>query len=113
MPNWLRKRLLRAFGGRYGSSGLAALMAAQQALGDTNGWLDHYGVTTEQGKAVFVSEPYDLMPNGIEGIVRFAKACGCEWYVTADSYWFPGRTVRVVFREGENQVKTGTRLAAV
>ena len=103
VPGWLRKRLRKAFHHEaWETSGPQLLLAAVRKIGGHNGdaVMDHWGTTTDaKGRPVFVTEPYGLTATGLETIQALASACKCEWRVEANSYWYPGHTVRVVLYE--------------
>lgn len=60
--------------------------------------LDHWGSTTlGDGRVAFVSEPYDVDAAVLAGCERLADEVGCVFYLDPNSWWFPGRTIRLVF----------------
>ena len=61
-------------------------------------WLDHWGVTNYYGERCFVSEPYNLRSNSLAEAEQFAQEIDCELVVLSNSWWFPGATIRLLFR---------------
>lgn len=99
VPNWLRRRMLAAFGCHYGNtSGSAVLHHAMRQLAEDH-WLDHWGATTWGNHPAFVAEPYQLWTRDLQSIEQFADRCGIAWHVTPNSWWYPGWTLRVLFYE--------------
>ena len=99
VPAWLRRLLLAAKrdgkfrDGRYSTDGRSLL---HDAAGDCGfGWnLDHWGTTKKDGNTYFVSEPYSYQREAVEA---FAAMLGLKWWEDSNSWWFPGRTVRLWF----------------
>lgn len=62
-----------------------------------NSWLDHCGTipSSEVGE-VFVSEPYDLTPEDVHDLVEDAERFEFDFLISATSFHFPTRTVRVL-----------------
>jgi hypothetical protein len=100
IPEWLRLRLLDAFG--------------PTDLGYTDGddlfeywsrvyrhrlpWLDHWGSTFVGDQEVAVSEPYLRITCDFSEPKRFAELAGCDLVVDERSYWYPGKTIRLQFQ---------------
>jgi hypothetical protein len=63
------------------------------------GLLDHYGMTVWEGCRAFVTEPYGqgVPETDLEAIALIAAQCGCGYYLTANSWHYPGRTLRILF----------------
>lgn len=102
VPTWLKKRL-RAYRKRKHLLPLpASLLLENTDTGGVHGWLDHFGTVDHPrlGK-VFVSEPYGLTDDGALSLAAYCKVLGLEWYVDANSWWYPGHTVRIVIYEHE------------
>ena len=103
IPSWLTKRL-RAFGRRQHVGGYSAEMIMQSYMPCSMHWLDHWG-TLKPGcccsdAAAFVSEPYGLTDKDAKEVTRFCEALGgLSWHVEADSWWYPGSTVRIVIHD--------------
>ncbi len=106
VPSWLRRRLLEAYGARDRMTDGHSVL--HHVAGSTGGseWLDHWGSTLVDGQRVFVSEPYNLPPEAIEQIATIAKAIDCTWWISANSWWCPGYTIRVVIAPPREK-KTG------
>jgi hypothetical protein len=96
IPDWMRQRLLKVFG--------------PTNLGYTDGdylfeywsrkyrelpWLDHWGSTVVGDQEIVVSEPYLSMTCDFSEPRRFAELLGCDLTVDAQSYWYPGKTIRL------------------
>jgi hypothetical protein len=61
-------------------------------------WLDHFGSTTlADGRAAFVSEPYHVTAAELAECQEIAARVGCDFWVSANSWWYPGVTIRLVF----------------
>jgi hypothetical protein len=103
VPNWMRLMLLRKCGTRTpGWTKGSDLIWHLDHLcgGDHRRILDHWGSTiTSCGRRDFVTEPY--MDAELACLVarRVARAIHCEFYVSDNSWWFPGRTIRIGFIE--------------
>lgn len=110
VPRWLRSRLLEAFREgraskawlpyRHCTRGESLLWALADHLRTEYGgsWLDHWGSTTMHGEQVFVAEPY-LNPNHLENARRFADVLDLDFRIDANSWWYPGSTTRLIFRQ--------------
>jgi hypothetical protein len=61
-------------------------------------WLDHWGSTKVNGEEAFVSEPYDIGSEALLECEEIAKRLGLVFYIDANSWHYPGRTLRLVFR---------------
>jgi hypothetical protein len=104
VPNWLRYKLMAAnkrrgwqpAGGRGGVFQLQTFLS-RSGLNST-GWCDHWGTAYEAtGHGFdFVAEPY-LSPSHLSESFRFSIAIGVRAYVSANSWWYPGRTIRLGF----------------
>jgi hypothetical protein len=70
---------------------------ARSTCGSTT-WLDHIGSTILDGSEVFVSEPYLRPFDDLSCARHIANSLGCELVVSEQSYWFPGKTIRLVLR---------------
>lgn len=99
IPNWLRLRMIRAFGcpGRD----TAAWPVLWHAVGERRRWLDHFGSTLSHGRQVFVSEPYGFSAESAADLEAFCRPMGVKWSVDSNSEWNPGSTVRVSIEEPE------------
>jgi hypothetical protein len=92
-PNWLRRALLKEFGCRYRDT--SSWGVKEQVFGGAC-WLDHWGTSTINDRLCFVSEPYNVSMADQIRIDEIAKRIGCRWYLSANSWWFPGWTIRIV-----------------
>ncbi len=100
VPDWFRRALLKAIGCCHGdTSGWGVLNYARQKFSWT--WLDHFGSTTLGDRICFVSEPYNVNPAELQQVKDLAEKIGCQWYLCANSWWYPGSTLRIVFDPGQ------------
>ena len=99
IPNWLRLRMLRAFG--CPNRDTSAWAVLYHATGDRRRWLDHFGSTMLRGRRVFVSEPYGFSAESAADLEAFCRPMGVKWSVDSNSEWNPGSTVRVSIEEPE------------
>lgn len=61
-------------------------------------WLDHYGSTKlADGRTAFVSEPYHVTAGDLAECTAIADHIGCTFWVSANSWWCPGSTIRLCF----------------
>ena len=64
----------------------------------TADWADHRGTTEYRGdKQAFVCEPYGFGHDWLHEVEDFATKCGCAYAIDPNSWWFPGRTIRIAF----------------
>lgn len=107
VPKWLRLALIREFKPeRWQMDGESVL---HHACPESR-WLDHWGSTTlHDGRLAFVSEPYHLTPFDIQQIDYVATAIKAQWWIDANSWWYPGRTIRVVIAEHRQGSEPGAR----
>ncbi len=102
IPNWFRKRLMKVYGCEHGlRAGLDVLGHARRVNDWT--WLDHRGSTTWRGQTAFVSEPYNLTAGELQQIADMCERCGLHYHVSANSWWNPGRTIRILIFEPEEE----------
>ena len=100
VPGWLTKRIKQRLGRlpgcHYADDRLreVASMAAGSVMCDS--WLDHWGSTTHRGRKAFVTEPYADRSH-IEAALRFADLLGLQVEFAANSWWYPGSTLRIAF----------------
>jgi hypothetical protein len=103
VPNWLRLRILKRIGchdrDTAGAAVLGVAVSGHNYILDY--WLDHWGSTNHRGRTAFVTEPYNGTPDVLEAAARFAERLGIKWHVCANSWWYPGWTVRILFYEPE------------
>lgn len=105
VPNWLRRRILRTLGCRDGlTKGPNVLMHAvsRTTKPSASSWLDHWGSSRQNDVTVFVTEPYSVTEGCLQAVGAFCRVLHLEWYVSSNTWWFPGRTVRIVIYEPEN-----------
>ena len=102
VPDFFRRRLLKAYGCSYGdNSGYGALGHAERKHGWH--WVDHPGSTTYRGRPAFVSEPYQLSFEDHAAIDALCRECNLAYFVSANSWWNPGSTLRVLIYEPEGE----------
>ena len=98
-PFWFRQALREALWSPNRPIGRHGEVLIHQVLGPL-GWLDHWGLSKlDSGTEVFVSEPYSVDENEILSIAAVASAIDCRWWLSANSWWNPGATIRIVFAE--------------
>ena len=106
---WLTERLIvyrRTHGLRVLPASMVLGDTASTICGDRGEWLDHWG-TCDIGPFAcchkglnFVSEPYGFGTEQAQALDRFCKALGgLDWHVSANTWWFPGNTVRITIHE--------------
>lgn len=60
---------------------------------------DHCGTITVGGRKVFVGEPYANLSRASDLAAELAGILGCDWDIALRSWWYPGSTIRIYFRE--------------
>ena len=105
VPDWLRRRILKAHGCRDGmTDGWSVL---HNAAGPMPRWLDHFGSTTlPNGKRAFVSEPYGFTHEMATELQAFCEPMGLRYHVSANAWWNPPSTVRIVIEEPDKEEPT-------
>lgn len=96
----MRLLLLRKCGTRTPgwTKGTDLIWHLNDIAGGLRSFLDHWGSTiTEIGRRDFVSEPYMDHDRAAEFANRVGGVLGCKWYVDANSWWYPGHTIRIGF----------------
>ncbi len=94
-PRWLRWRIESVEKGTW----LPMEYLFGEQLHTTARWLDHWGTSRIGSRSVFVSEPYDFDLDDAKEVDVFCKTLGLGWYLSSNSWWYPGRTIRIVFYE--------------
>lgn len=97
LPNWFRRRLLAAYGCNHGLTSQWAVLDHLRETAKPSTWLDHVGTTTWHKQPCFVAEPYHLALAEVQSLARVAEDCGCQYKILANSWHFPGQTLRVLF----------------
>jgi hypothetical protein len=107
VPGWLKARIREAIkAGRLEPvphEGWLLDAAVEAATGRcSRTWMDHFGTTTlaegtEHAFQAFVTEPYACYPEMLQAAARFAELLRLSWEVRANSWHYPGRTIRIVF----------------
>ena len=64
-------------------------------------WLDHWGWTDWNFHECFVAEPYGLDEGAMKSIARFAELLDAEYCISANSWHYPGSTIRILFYKGQ------------
>jgi len=101
IPTKYRTRLLRAFGSSHWGSGsdTQSLMYGHISRHcPSRRWLDHEGTTLIDGEEIFVSEPYFQVDEDFSELENFLDMMDCELVIDPKSYWYPGHTVRLIFK---------------
>lgn len=103
VPDWLRRRCLKRFGtgGNGDTSGWHVIHHAVEQVvdGRSRHWLDHFGSTTIGDRRAFAIEPYNLTRPCLADVFRLGDELGLDVEIDANSWWYPGRTIRVLFFE--------------
>lgn len=111
IPTWLGELLLEVTGTEpaYGAPAdyhVALWHALEEnefdgddAAGKETVWLRHWGTAIVDEREVFVSELWRITSATMQDIEWFAQYVGCAFYISGQSWWKPGRTVRVVLHE--------------
>jgi len=102
IPRWFAQ-CLKPFRHKHDGTNMS-FHRMREAVGGR--WVDHYGSTLivrrEFGREVrteqicFVSEPYGFRPDDARYLDELAKRTGVLWSLEANSWWYPGHTVRIV-----------------
>lgn len=100
VPNWFRKAVIKAFPKQGISSGAdVGLFLLNHAY--RHGWLDHWGssnrILNGEPISVFVTEPYQIDHLDLLAVSGLADKLNCCYGVFANSWWFPGSTLRIEF----------------
>jgi hypothetical protein len=96
-PTWFGGELVRVFGGRWK---ITSRRAAVHHLAWHASWIDHWGSTSlDDGSCVFVSEPYAIGPSELVAVEMLARAIGARWWLSSNSWHFPGSTLRIVIAQ--------------
>ena len=98
LPSWLAKRIRARFGHTPGCcNSLCRLQRVALIAGRGNdAWFDHWGVAVVDGRPGFISEPYANCAD-VKAALRFAELLDLEVDFQANSWWYPGQTLRIVF----------------
>jgi hypothetical protein len=105
VPNWFRLRMLTRFGPtehRY-TDGRALFEYWARLHTGRLPWIDHIGSALVGDQRVVVSEPYLRATDDFTEVRGFAAMLNCELVVSEQSYWFPGKTLRLAFVSTTNQ----------
>ena len=95
-PRWLLRRV-RALGECHRP--LPIEFIARGQIQTMAVWLDHCGTSDDDSRESFVSEPYRFASLDARELDSFCEALGLTWYLSSNSWWYPGRTVRIVIHE--------------
>ena len=57
------------------------------------------GVEDPDGPGIVVTHPYGMSMDTMGEIVKFCEANGLEVYISADSWYYPTNTIRVMFKQ--------------
>jgi hypothetical protein len=95
LPAWLKLRLTPHKRRLGAYSHFDALM---RLTSGSNNWLDHWGsARNAHGQEQFISEPYPLYREALQEVLRFAELLDLDVTLSATSYHFPTRVVRLTF----------------
>jgi hypothetical protein len=94
IPGWLKIRLTPH---KKRLNTVNHIDALRQLARGSGHWLDHWGMTTFDGKDFFVSEPYTLSAEMVSGITDFAALLKLDFTIHAASAHFPTGTLRLMF----------------
>jgi hypothetical protein len=99
IPSWFIKRMRRIAGPRGQSVDELNLIRilAIDICGSTT-WIDHIGKTRIDNREMFVSEPYLRTSDDFSCVEEIAELLECELVVDDQSFWYPGKTIRLLFR---------------
>jgi len=113
VPSWLTQRI-RAYRKAKGLEPVPSGLFQHSLLGIADGdftWLDHWGESKKgpytccQTAPNFVSEPYSFSSKDARSLDAFCNALGgLEWHVSSDTWWNPGRTVRITIHESVKKI---------
>jgi len=100
VPEKYRPRLLEAYGPtQHRETSAKALMYSHISRHcSSRRWLDHEGTTEIDGETYFVSEPYFRVGDDFSELERFLNKMDCELISDPKSYWYPGHTIRLIFK---------------
>jgi hypothetical protein len=102
LPGWFRKRVRRRFDLRRVHYSIEQWLFTDVL---TRQWLDHWGQTELPcGRTAFVSEPYLPIDWPLESVSTLAAELGIQSFVTTNSWWYPGSTIRIVLYEGPESI---------
>jgi len=62
--------------------------------------IDHWGISAgdhhTDPEDCFVSEPYGILLGELKAVEKFCKKHNLTWYVSSNSWHYPGKTIRLV-----------------
>lgn len=58
---------------------------------------------TPDGNIIYVTQPYGIGWKDLRALVKVGEEMGLEISIEAESTWFPGRTIIIKARSGENR----------
>lgn len=98
-PRWFEKRIRLAYDPLdQDSDELNMLFRLARSICNRTAWFDHVGSTYDREEEVFVSEPYLRGSDDLTCARHIADLLDCNLEVSDQSYWFPGKTLRLIFR---------------
>jgi hypothetical protein len=63
--------------------------------------LDHSVLWQQQGKLLYLtSEPYYVMKEQLRHLIALCDAHGIDFQIDAESCYYPGHAIRILFKEG-------------
>ncbi len=113
IPRWLSKRITAYWKARkakrpstFSLRDTICDVARRAGLEPRADFLDHYGTTEgglygccDEAGECFVAEPYDICGLCVQLLDALEVALDVEWHITANSWHFPGRTIRITIHE--------------
>lgn len=100
VPEWVRRACLKIVKGkRWRGSSTRGPVVLEDAVNlcSRDGWCDHWGTVVINGKQCLASEPYGMTAESMKSAIEFAEKIGARLEIDSNSWWFPGRTVRLTF----------------
>ncbi len=101
-PVWLRKILDK----EYATFSLSSVLS--NLANETITCIDHWGISagyySGDPEYCFVAEPYGIGHKELAVIEKFCKKHNLKWYVSSNSWHFPGKTIRLVIRPKKEKV---------
>jgi len=94
IPGWLRTRLIKRFNipAKFSTNTLIIGYCTNYSE-----WMNHWGETTIANRSVFASETEFIDQYSAAEINEFASQVGLEVYYSPNSYWQPGKLIRIGF----------------
>lgn len=99
LPSWVGNALRKAFKQRKYDDPVSCLFNAFRGMESI---VDHWGSIDPASDLAFrlrpfVLEPYSISAERLARCEEVARVCGANVVVEANSWWYPGRTIRIAF----------------